>query len=187
MRHFTVLLLPVLLTACPSDTPRPPAPTTVDRVDLERYQGLWYETAKIPNRFQDHCVANTTADYRLGEDRRMRVLNRCLTEDGDWDEARGVARVVDPTSNARLEVSFVSLFGWQLFWGDYWILDLAPDYSYAVVGTPARDYGWILSRTPQLSASTRAAIDRRLREQGYDPDDFEATLQGMPQPPAETP
>lgn len=185
MGHFRSLLLPVLLTACHGNTGKAP-PATVDWVDLDRYQGLWYEVARIPNRFQDHCVASTTARYRLRPDGRLSVLNRCLTGNGDWDQAQGIARVIDPTSNARLEVSFVSLLGWQLFWGDYWILELAPDYSHAVIGTPERDYGWILSRTPHLSASTRAAIDQRLREQGYDPDDFQNSVQGKPQLPAET-
>ena len=165
-------LLPSLaLAACGgADTTSPPQ--TVAHVNLERYQGQWYEVAKIPNRFQDQCVTDTRAEYRLGEGSRLAVTNRCRTREGAWDEARGVARVVDTGSNARLKVSFVDLFGWQLFWGDYWVLELAPDYSYVVVGTPNRRFGWILSRTPTLPVATREAIDQRLEEQGYDPQAF---------------
>jgi apolipoprotein D and lipocalin family protein len=179
LRPFLKLLPALLLTAChaPGDTATPPQP--VAHVDLHRYQGLWYEVASIPNRFQKQCAAATTAAYALRQDGGVEVTNRCRTHAGSWDEARGVARVLDSAYNARLQVSFVDLFGWQLFWGDYWVLDLAPDYSYVTVGTPDRRYGWILSRTPKLPSTTRQSIDQRLRAQGYDPDAFVDT----PQPP----
>ena len=90
-----------------------------------------------------------------------------------------IARIVDASSNAKLEVSFVSLFGWQLFWGDYWVLELAPDYSYVIVGTPNYRYGWILSRTPVLSAEIHKHLDERLRASGYDPAAFVDTPQGL--------
>ncbi|HEY9199499.1 MAG TPA: lipocalin family protein [Gammaproteobacteria bacterium] len=152
-----------------------PPPPVVPHVDLKRYLGEWYEIRKIPNRFQSHCAGNTTATYKAREDGRLEVINRCLTGDGAWDEAKGVARITDPTTNAKLEVSFVRLFGWNLFWGDYWIVDLAADYSHVIVGHPQRSYGWILSRTPTLTVDP----DPRLRELGYDPADFEPTPQGL--------
>ena len=148
-------------------------PPVVARVDLERYLGDWYEIKKIPNRFQAQCASNAMATYRAGDDGRLDVINRCLTDDGNWKLATGVARVTDPLTNAKLEVSFVRLFGWNLFWGDYWILDLAPDYSYVIVGHPQRRYGWILSRTPALDVD----LDPRLRELGYDPAEFVTTRQ----------
>jgi apolipoprotein D and lipocalin family protein len=156
---------------------RLPPPETVRRVDLNRYLGSWYEIAGIPNRFQKHCRANTMARYARLDDGRIEVINSCRDAQGDTDVAQGVARIVDSRSNAKLEVSFVSLFGWRLFWGDYWILDLAPDYAYAVVGTPDRRYGWILSRTPALDADSRTRIDARLRAAGYDPSAFVDTPQ----------
>jgi apolipoprotein D and lipocalin family protein len=156
---------------------RLPPPDTVPRVDLNRYLGSWYEIAGIPNRFQKHCRTNTMARYARRDDGRIEVINRCRDAKGDTDVAQGVARIVDSRSNAKLEVSFVSLFGWQLFWGDYWILDLAPDYAYAIVGTPDRRYGWILSRTPALDADSRKRIDARLRAAGYDPGAFVDTPQ----------
>lgn len=152
----------------------------VTHVDLARYLGEWYEIRKIPNRFQSQCAGNTTATYSLREDGRLNVVNRCRTHDGTWDQADGIARIVDPATNARLEVSFVRLFGWNLFWGDYWIIDLAADYSYVIVGHPQRRYGWILSRTPTLPVN----LDPRLRELGYDPADFTTSPQEIsPDPP----
>lgn len=154
---------------------------TVPRVDLERYTGTWYEVARLPNRFQKQCVGNVTADYAQLADGRIEVINRCLTDGGVVDEAHGVARVVEGSDNAKLEVSFVSLFGWNLFWGDYWILDLGKDYQYAVVGEPKRKYAWILSRTPELPVQTRRHIDRLLTQAGYDPGDFvQTSLVGLP-------
>lgn len=145
------------------------APATVPRVDLDRYLGTWYEIARLPNRFQDHCVGDVTAEYARRDDGRIDVINRCREAGGRFDEAHGVARVVDTASNARLEVSFLSLFGWHLFWGDYWIIGLGDDYEYAVVGHPDRTYGWILARTPRLSPDVRRRIDEVLAGAGYDP------------------
>jgi len=156
-----------------------PPPETVSFVDLERYLGTWYEIAAIPNRFQKHCRGNTRAIYQRTDQRRIKVINSCLESDGQIDQAEGVARIVDPATNAKLEVSFVSLFGWQLFWGDYWVLDLAPDYSYVIVGTPDYRYGWLLSRTPVVSKELRNNLDERLRLLGYDPAVFVDTPQGI--------
>ncbi len=148
---------------------------TVDKVDLDRYTGLWYEIAKIPNRFQRKCDRGTTAQYALRDDGKIDVLNRCIKKDGNVIEAKGIARVVDTKSNAKLKVSFVRILGISLFWGDYWIIGLGEDYDYAIVGTPTRKYGWILSRTQSLSQEKLEEIFNFLREQGYNPDDFEMT------------
>lgn len=115
---------------------------TVAQVDLSRYVGLWHEVAKIPNKFQKQCARGTTAEYTLREDGRITVVNRCIRENGDPDEAKGEAKIVDPATNARLKVSFVSFLGWRPFWGDYWIIGLDDQYQWAVIGTPDRKYGW---------------------------------------------
>ena len=156
-----------------------PVPQTVASVDLNRYLGTWYEIASIPNRFQRHCRGNTTAEYRRDRAGRLEVINSCLANNGEVDAAEGVARVVDGSGNAKLEVSFVSILGWRLFWGDYWILDLAPDYSYAFVGTPNRRYGWLLSRTPTINPAVRDKLNDSLRASGYAPAEFRDTPQGL--------
>jgi apolipoprotein D and lipocalin family protein len=153
----------------------PPRP--VERVDLERYMGLWYEIAVIPNFFQRSCARDTTADYALREDGLVSVTNRCVQAAGKADQAQGVARVVDPLSKARLEVSFVSLLGFQLFWGDYWVVGLGKDYDYALIGTPSRRWGWILARDPHPPEARVQAWLAELKRQGYDPADFVRTPQ----------
>ncbi len=148
---------------------------TVEKVDLERYAGKWYEISKLPNRFQRQCIADTTAEYAIRADGRIDVINRCKKKGNAFDEARGVARIVDTASNAKLKVSFVRFLWRWWFWGDYWIIGLGRDYDYAIVGTPNRKYGWVLSRTPEMDPDLYETISEELEKQGYNPLDFEKT------------
>jgi apolipoprotein D and lipocalin family protein len=143
---------------------RHPPLRVVPFVDLERYQGDWYEIARYANRFQKGCVGSS-ATYTLNSDGTVSVLNRCFdgSFDGKLRTVRGRARVVDPKTNAKLKVTFF----WP-FRGDYWIIDLGEDYEYAVVGHPDRTYLWILSRTKKMEDAVYAAILGRLKEAGYD-------------------
>lgn len=146
---------------------------TVKRVDLKKYKGTWYEIAKIPNRFQKKCVSDTTATYELYDDSRINVVNKCFDKNGKLLVAKGIAKIVDTNSNSKLKVSFFSIFGWHLFWGDYWIIGLGDDYDYAIIGHPDRKYGWILNRTPQLSKEKNEEIFKIIENSGYNPDKFE--------------
>lgn len=152
-------------------------PSTVDYVNLDQYAGLWYEIARIPNRFQKQCARGVTAEYSIREDGRITVLNSCYKENGKLDQAEGLARVEDKESNSKLKVSFFSILGWRPFWGAYWIIDLAEDYSYATVGSPDRKYGWILAREKELPEKLLEKILNRIQEQGFDPNVFELTEQ----------
>jgi apolipoprotein D and lipocalin family protein len=146
----------------------------VDYVDLNRYLGKWYEIASFPQSFQKGCVG-TTAQYSQKPNGRISVLNECRigTLDGSIKTATGTARVVDRETNAKLKVTFF----WP-FSGNYWILDLDPDYQWAVVGDPSREYLWILSRNPQLDPALYEDILGRLRtEQAYDVSRLVRTLQ----------
>lgn len=154
-----------------------PQLVTVNQVDLKKYAGLWYEIAKIPNSFQDQCAFGTTAEYKIQKDGSIEVINKCYEENGEPDIADGVANVVDKKTNAKLEVSFVSFLGIRPFWGDYWIIGLDENYQWAVVGTPNRKYGWVLSRTPSLPDDTMQKIYQILKAQHYNPDNFEMSVQ----------
>lgn len=149
----------------------------VEHVDLSRYLGTWYEVASIPVWFQRECAGGTTATYSLDTDGRISVLNQCCTKDRQKKQARGKAWVVDTTTNAKLKVSFFSLFGFWLFAGDYWIIDLGPNYEYAVIGHPGRSIGWILSRTPVLPDDVLRGIGERLTKKGYSFSQFKTTNQ----------
>ncbi|MCK8784477.1 lipocalin family protein [Roseomonas sp. NAR14] len=159
MLRRLALLLP-LLAACatPADPPR-----TVARVDLARYLGTWYEVARLPNRFEDADCRDITAEYGLRPDGRIGVVNTCRKPDGRVDRAEGSAYAVEGTNNSRLRVSFF----WP-FYGDYWVIGLDPDYRWAVVGAPGRDYLWVLSRTPVLPPAEYEAALGVARREGFD-------------------
>jgi apolipoprotein D and lipocalin family protein len=142
---------------------------TVDYVDLQKYIGTWHEVASIPQSFQKDCIANTTADYSILPNGLIKVVNSCDTVKGTRKVADGRARIVDSKSNSKLKVTFVKFIDWIFaFGGRYWILDLAPDYSYALIGEPSLKYAWILSRSPSFSAENFAHAEAKFKSLGYD-------------------
>ena len=146
---------------------------TVPHVDLTRYVGRWYEIARYPARFEKDCASDVTATYTQLSGGKIEVLNECQKADGQVKRSKGTASVVDKRTNAKLKVTFF----WP-FSGNYWIIGLAPDYGYAIVGEPDRKYLWILSRSSQLTESVYGQILIRVRELGYDPSLLMKTAQG---------
>ena len=137
-------------------------PEPAKRVELDRYLGRWYEIARYEQRFERGCKA-ATANYSLRDDGNIDVVNRCRKCGGNQSEARGIAKVVDRRSNAKLKVSF---FG--PFYGDYWILDHADDYSWSIVGEPSGRYLWILSREANPGNHEVAKLITLVTALGYD-------------------
>ena len=174
MKHLPVLLgLTLMVFGCAGAAKSDPPLTVVDAVDLNRYLGKWYEIASYPAWFQKDCTAST-AEYSLLPDGKIQVVNRCRKDslDGPLKESKGKAEVVDTTTNAKLKVWFF----WP-FKGNYWIIDLNPDYQWAVVGEPSRKYLWILSRKPTMDEAVYQSILGRLPQKGYDPDGLRRTDQ----------
>lgn len=146
---------------------------TVERVDVSRYAGVWYEIAKYPNSFERGCHG-VTAEYTLRDNGTIGVRNLCRSADGKsvTRSIDGYATIADKTSNAKLTVYFSWPFG-----APYWIIDLDEEYTYAVVGEPSRRFLWILSRTPVMEPAVYDGILARLVEQGYDPSRLELMTQ----------
>ena len=142
----------------------------VEALDLERYQGVWYEIARLPNEFQDQCVGDVTAEYTLLESGKVEVINRCRLEDGSIDQAIGLARRPDPNRPAALEVRFaprwLSLL--PFVWGDYQVFALDDDYQWALVGDPSREYLWMLARTPRIDSALYQDLIEQAAAQGFD-------------------
>lgn len=171
MNSVSVIFTSLLLAGCSifSSNNYPPL-ETVPNVDVNKYIGKWYEIASLPFSYQEGCTC-TTAEYEILKDGVLKVTNSCLKE-GEVDQAIGKAFVVEGTNNTKLEVQFF----WP-FKGDYWIIDLADDYSYAVVGVPSRKYCWILSRTKSMSDEIYAGILDRVKSKGFDVGKFNKTVQ----------
>ena len=179
MTKYAAILLLLLVSVNAAVSDEDISVKTVPDVDLERYMGNWYEIARIPNSFQKKCIGNVTANYTLRPDKTVRVINRCLEEDGKTDMAEGVAKIVDTETNAKLKVSFFSIFGINLFWGNYWIIYLDESYKNAVVGDPKRKYGWILSREKELTQKELKPMYEALVKNGYKTEDFVPTKQNI--------
>ncbi|MDS7598373.1 lipocalin family protein [Agrobacterium tumefaciens] len=163
-----ITILGAVLAACspvgPSGNPSVPQP--VKPVEIDRYVGHWFELARYENQFERDCEA-VTADYSLRKDGMVHVLNTCREGaiNGKRKESKGRAKIVTDSGNAKLKVSF---FG--PFYGDYWILDRAADYSWSIVGEPSGRYLWILTRTPKPTKTTRSMLVEKAKALGYDVD-----------------
>ena len=167
--RWLLLLTFVGLQGCYDDTPLEVAPS----VDLWKFQGKWYEIAKLPRTTQAHCTG-TVASYRLQPNGDFDVESHCQLDslDGPVRSMTATGKVPDPAVPAKLALNFGG------FYGDYWILEVGPDYEYAVVGHPSREYLWILSRTPTLDAHRLQAALKRAQDQKFDVERLEYTLQG---------
>lgn len=140
-------------------------------LDLVGYSGRWHEVGRLPNRFQSRCASDVTATYEVLRDSTIRVVNACLTTEGDRLRAEGRARLADRRGPAsRLKVRFAPAFlsFVPMVWADYWVLDLTEGFRAALVGTPDRRYLWILSREPQLDQATYDRLLGTAAAQGFD-------------------
>ncbi len=139
------------------------APDPRKSVEIDRYLGRWYEIARTPNKLQKDCI-DATADY-VQQNGRILVVQTC--QDPDQQESakvfRARAQILDPETNAKLKLTFMG------FWSqEYWVIDRAQDYSWAIVGDPSGNYLWVLSRDPGLSGAELEAILARAEALGYD-------------------
>jgi apolipoprotein D and lipocalin family protein len=170
MRLWIGLLAALFLAGCANSSSELVEPKTVDHVDLKRYQGTWYELARLPMFFQRNC-AQSEAHYVLKNDGNVGVTNRCRTLDGKWEQVIGTASPQVAGKTDKLWVVFGNWFS-NLFpglaKGDYWVLYLDDGYKTALVGNPNRKYLWVLSRTANVSDATKEDLLGKARQQGYD-------------------
>jgi len=159
--------LALVLLGCSEE----PLPVAKD-VELARFQGTWYEIAKLPRPLQAHCTA-TTASYQLASKNELLVRHECHEGALDGPLKTVFARAVasDPEVPAKLDLDF------GFAYGDYWILEVGADYQYAVIGHPTRDYLWILSRKRTLDPALLSEIIERARQQHFPVDLLDYTLQ----------
>ena len=178
MKSIVLLLLPALVAQGQSEGGVDQPLQVVPSVDLVRYSGIWYEIARLPNPFQKQCVRDVTATYTLLDDGEIKVINTCMNEDGELKSVEGRARrKSEDEPNSKLQVRFAPAFLSFLpfVWGNYWIIDLDPEYTYAVIGEPNREYLWVLARSPNMNPYIYEQILERLKGQRYDVSDLVKT------------
>ena len=159
-KFLQCLLCLCLLTGC---TSRPAGIEPVDNFTLDKYLGTWYEIARLPHSFEDG-LSQVTATYSLRDDGGVKVINKGYdAKNQQWDEAEGKAYFVEDETTGYLKVSF---FG--PFYASYLIIELDPQYRYAMVSGPDREYLWILSRTPVLAESVVTSLVAKAESLGYD-------------------
>ena len=176
------ILLALLLGACAVSSWAEAPLTPISSLNVQKYMGTWYEIVKYPSFFQRKCVSNTVAQYSLQTDGIVRVENRCKQEDGQVIDALGQARQIGDANSAKLEVRFAP--AWLSFlpfvWGDYWVIDIDPDYQLVAVSEPKREYLWVLSRTPEVNAKAYDDLLARLEKRGFDLKRLEKSKQTKP-------
>ncbi len=143
--------------------------TALPSLDLNRYLGRWYEIIRLPLKYEDDAATDITARYSLKDNGAIRVDNRCFDKDQQPAQAVGEAKPVDET-HAKLKVSFLpAALRWLPFTdGDYWVLKIDPGYSVALVGTPDRQFLWVLARESSIPAETLEDYLAEARRQGFD-------------------
>lgn len=147
-------------------------PQTVARVDVAKYCGTWYEIASIPVRRQRGC-ASTKAEYTLAAGSGIVMVRNSCCRNGREVSVRATAVPVPGSGNAKLVVTF-----FRLFKGDYWVVGLADDYSWAIVTNPDRSRCWILSRTPYPEGSLYASLLETAAMKGIDASRLVRTVHG---------
>jgi apolipoprotein D and lipocalin family protein len=145
----------------------------VRQFDLSRYLGKWYEVGRLENRFERGLV-QTTAEYSLSSNGTVRVVNRGFDRVRQREkEAIGTAKFIGDQTVGALKVSFF----WP-FYGGYNVIDLDPEYEWAIIVGSSRKYFWVLSRDPVLSEALRSRAKVTANAAGVDSQQIYWVLQG---------
>ncbi len=155
-----------ILLSC--STTKDPGQTTVERVDLDRFMGNWFEVARYETPLQSECGA-AKVTYKRGKNSEIEILHACHEkESGKTVHAKGLAEIDNKKTNAKCKVSYMPLFKkWHLFSGSLWIVGLDPEYQYAIIGHPTHKHLWIISRTPDISTENYDSLINLARSKGY--------------------
>ena len=174
MRSTSLLLIACGMLATLAASAQPEVPNKpVPVLDLERYAGTWHQIAHLPMRHQRKCERDTTATYTPRADGRILVRNACTDRDGELRVAIGEAKTV-PGAPGSLQVRFApDWLSWLPFaWAPYWVIAVDPDYRWAMVGGPDREYLWILARQPAMEPERYAELVAQARAAGYPVDEL---------------
>lgn len=171
--RLSVTFIILVIVSCSKSESQMINNTTIKELDLNRYLGTWYEIARFPHKFEKG-MAGVTANYSLRDDGKIRVINKGYKNglNGELSVAEGKAKIPDKLQPGKLKVSF-----FWIFYGDYYILELGPNYEYVMIGSSSPKYFWILSRTPQMDEVTYNMLLDNARKRGYNLDQLEKVQQ----------
>lgn len=168
MKKNLFLIILIILTGCSNrdnkKTENIPL-KSVEKIDLNKYMGIWYEIGRYPNKFQSESCDLVTAEYTLKNDGTVKVVNSC------WQDSVGGKRLARAEGKAVVIKNEISKLKVTFFWpfsGNYWIIEIDENYTYAVVSEPKREYLWILSRNPIMEKNKINEINKKLNSNGFD-------------------
>jgi apolipoprotein D and lipocalin family protein len=168
MNRFVSLLGLLSLASLAACAPNEPL-AVAENVDLARFQGQWWEIAKLPRIAETNCT-RTRAFYTL-RDGGLDLENECHVDKPDGQLRTRSMRATVAESNSQLTLNVSG------FTGDYWILEVGEHYEYAVIGVPSRDYLWILNRTPKMEQAQLDALIAHAKDKKFDTSRLEFTVQ----------
>lgn len=146
-----------------------PASAQSRNVDLDQFDGRWFEIARSPNDAQKDCRrAQIDFNPQSRADRYTIVVTCTRRADGVVETLRANARVTDTETNARFRFSLTGLLGVGGLAGqNYWVWDHAPDYSWAIMALPNRSDWWVWHRSQSPSEAERVRLVARARSLGF--------------------
>lgn len=160
--RFIAAPIVLILTISGCSTLPPAGVQVVKPFDVLRYEGKWYEIARLDHSFE-RGMSDVSATYRRQTDGSLEVLNRGYDpQRGGWRQAIGRALFNGPTDEGSLKVSF---FG--PFYGGYHVVDMDRDnYRWSMVMGPDRGYFWILAREKHISPELRERLVHQAQQLG---------------------
>ncbi|WP_193039030.1 lipocalin family protein [Pseudoalteromonas nigrifaciens] len=163
MNNIKYFLLTITLFSLSACTSPPEGITAVKNFDLQKYQGKWYEIARLNHSFEEG-MEQVTANYTINDDGTVKVINKgYITKEQQWKNAQGLAKFVGDSDIGHFKVSF---FG--PFYGAYVIFELEQaDYQYAFITSYNKDYLWFLSRTPQVGDELKEHFLKTVKDLGF--------------------
>ena len=161
MRALATLVLAFAL-AGGSALAAPSAPTK--KIELTNMMGRWYEVARLPNKIQTGCQGGTSDWQRVADG--FAVVQACHkgSLSAPVTEWKARAKVLDPSTNAKLQMTFFN----GLVRQEYWVLDHRSDQGWLILGTPGGRSVWLMSQRPTLPAAVKSQALARLKQLGYD-------------------
>ena len=166
MRLFLVLLLATVVVATFTTRAQASKPVLVSKavVDLDRYMGRWWVIGNIPYFGERGKIASADVYALLPNGKIDNVFVYRKAFDKPEKRMKALGTVVPGTNNTQWKIAF---FG-GLLKADYLVLEVAPDYSWALIGQPSGKLAWVFSRDQRMDDATFNTLKSKFSAYGYD-------------------